>query len=104
MTRTHIWVYTVLLAPLAVAPWLIGGTSWLYGSVAVVLSLLFIACAIPVARRDAIMGQGDPMREEIRLFKFSIVYLFVLFAALVADRICEAQGWISGGVFAGGLI
>jgi len=104
VTRTHIWVYTVLLAPLAVAPWLIGGTSWLYGSVAVVLSLLFIACAIPVARRDAIMGQGDPMREEIRLFKFSIVYLFVLFAALVADRICEAQGWISSGVFAGGVI
>ena len=103
VTRNHIWVYTLLLAPLAIAPWLIGATSWIYGSVAVVLSALFIALAIPVARRNAIMGEGDPMREEIRLFKYSIVYLFVLFAALVADRMLEAQGWIGAGYFAGGI-
>ncbi|MEO1730064.1 MAG: heme o synthase [Pseudomonadota bacterium] len=107
VTRNHIWVYTLLLAPLAIAPWLIGSTSWIYGSVAVVLSALFIALAIPVARRNAIMGPkeegGDPMREEIRLFKYSIVYLFVLFAALVADRMFEAQGWIGAGYFAGGI-
>ena len=39
-TRRQILAYTVLLAPVAVAPWLIGGTSWVYGSVAVVLSML----------------------------------------------------------------
>ena len=44
------------------------------------------------------------MAEEIRLFKFSIVYLFVLFAALVADRVLEAQGLIGAGVFGGGLL
>ena len=103
VTRNHIWVYTLLLAPLAIAPWLIGATSWIYGSVAVVLSALFIALAIPVARRNAVMGEGDPMREEIRLFKYSIVYLFVLFAALVADRMLEARGWIGAGYFAGGI-
>ena len=106
-TRTHIGVYTVLLAPLAVAPWLIGGTSWVYGTTAVALSLLFIVLAVPVVRRDAVMGPkeegGDPMLEEIRLFKFSIVYLFVLFAALVLDRVLEAQGWIGPSILAGGV-
>ncbi|MEM7690745.1 MAG: heme o synthase [Pseudomonadota bacterium] len=102
-TRNHIWVYTLLLAPFTVAPWVIGGTSWIYGTTAVALSLLFIALALPVARRDAVMGAGDPMLEEIRLFKFSIVYLFVLFAALVADRVLEAQGLIGPGILAGGI-
>jgi protoheme IX farnesyltransferase len=102
-TRSHICFYTLLLTPIAIAPWMIGGTSWVYGSVAVVLSLLFIALALPVTRRNAVMGEGDPMREEIRLFKFSIVYLFVLFAALVADRVLEAQGLIGPGMLAGGV-
>ncbi|MEM6856662.1 MAG: heme o synthase [Pseudomonadota bacterium] len=102
-TRNHIWVYTLLLAPITVAPWLISGTSWIYGTTALALSALFIALAIPVARRDAVIGEGDPMAEEIRLFKFSIVYLFVLFAALVADRVLEAQGLIGSGLFAGGV-
>ncbi|NQX95029.1 MAG: protoheme IX farnesyltransferase [Erythrobacter sp.] len=103
-TRNHIWVYTLILAPLAISPWLIGGTSWVYGTTAVALSLLFIAMAVPVARRNAVMGEGDPMAEEIRLFKFSIVYLFVLFAALVADRVLEAQGLIGPGILAGGIV
>ena len=103
VTRNHIWIYTLMLTPLAIAPWLIGGTSWVYGTVAVALSLLFIALAAPVVRRNAAMGEGDPMAQEKRLFKFSIVYLFVLFAALVADRVLEAQGLIGPGLLAGGV-
>ena len=108
VTRNHIWVYTLLLGPIAIAPWLIGGTSWVYGSVAVVLSALFIALAVPVALRNAVMGPaaegGDAMLEEKRLFKFSVVYLFVLFAALVADRVLEAHGVIGPGLLAGGVL
>ena len=36
---------------------------------------------------------NDPMKPEKRLFAFSILYLFVLFAMLVADRLATLQGW-----------
>ncbi len=96
-TRRQVLAYTVLLAPIAVAPWLIGETSWVYGSVAVALSLLFFALAVPVGTRDR--KDKDTMQPEKTLFKFSIYYLFVLFGALVADRILENQGLIGPGVF-----
>ncbi|WP_108791618.1 heme o synthase [Erythrobacter sp. Alg231-14] len=98
-TRRQILAYTVLLAPVAIAPWVIGGTSWVYGSVAVVLSVLFFALAVPVGTR--VRSDDDQMAQEKLLFKFSIFYLFALFAALVADRILAAQGVIGPGVLAG---
>ena len=78
-------------------PWLIGGTSWVYGSVAVVLSVLFFALAVPVGTRTR--SEVDSMTPEKTLFKFSIYYLFVLFAALVADRMLAMNGLIGPGVF-----
>ncbi len=93
VTRRQIMFYILLLTPVAIAPWAIGGTGWIYGSVAVVLSALFIALALPVATR--MKAADDKMLPEKRLFKYSIVYLFVLFAALVADRVAAYQGWIA---------
>lgn len=98
-TRRQILAYTVLLAPVAVAPWLLGGTSWIYGSVAVVLSLLFFVLAVPVGTRSR--ADEDAMTPEKTLFKFSIYYLFVLFGALVADRVLANQGLIGTGYFGG---
>jgi len=92
-TRRQIMFYTLLLAPIAVAPWYIGGASWIYGSVAVVLSALFLVLAVPVFTRTR--AEVDAMTPEKTLFKFSIVYLFVLFAALVLDRVAAYQGWIA---------
>lgn len=97
-TRRQILAYTVLLAPVAIAPWVIGGTSWVYGSVSVVLSALFFALALPVGLRDRKEGEGH--QPEIRLFKFSVLYLFILFAALVADRMLAANGLIGPGMLA----
>lgn len=97
-TRRQVLAYTVLLAPFTIAPWAIGGTSWVYGSVAVVLSALFLALAVPVGLRNR--GEGEGMQPEITLFKFSIYYLFVLFAALVADRLLAANGLIGPGMLA----
>jgi len=98
VTRQHILVYTLVLAPLAIAPWAIGGTSWIYGSVALALSVLFIALAVPVFK-EARSGT-DPLAPEKRLFRFSIFYLFILFGALVVDRMLAARGLIGEGVLA----
>ena len=90
-TRRQIWWYTVLLAPVAIAPWYIGGTGWIYGMTAVTLSGLFLLLAWPVGARMC-ADEGDKMLPEKKLFKFSIYYLFALFAALVADRAFYGQG------------
>ena len=92
-TRRQIWWYTLALSPIAIAPWAIGGTSWIYGMTAVTLSALFILLAWPVGTR--MRAAEDKMLPEKKLFKFSIYYLFALFAALVLDRVAAYQGWIA---------
>lgn len=84
-TRRQILVYSVLLLPLSMVPWWIGGTGMVYGIAAGILSVLFLLFAIPVGLRER-NGDDDPMLAERRMFKFSILYLFLLFGALVADR------------------
>ena len=87
-TRRQILAYSVVLAPVALAPWLIGGAGAIYGAAALALSLLFVALAVPVGLRS-----GDAaMIPEKRLFKFSILYLFALFAVLVIDRVLSQSG------------
>ncbi len=83
-TRRQILAYSIIMAAAGVAPWPLGLTGWIYGGVTAVLGLIFIAFAIAVARNDA--TEPKMMGPEKRLFAFSILYLFVLFAALVADR------------------
>jgi heme o synthase len=89
-TRRQILVYSLVLLPVAVAPWLIGGTGIVYGLAALALSLAFLGFAVPVGLGRT--STAAPMRPEKRLFKFSIVYLFALFAALVADRLLAKAG------------
>lgn len=88
-TRRQIFAYSVLLLPLTLLPVFLpksdGGPGWIYGVSAGVLSTLFLLLAIRVGfrvRRD----EEDAMKPEKQLFAFSVLYLFALFAALVADR------------------
>jgi heme o synthase len=87
-TRAQIMLYSVVLAAAVVAPWVLGLTGFIYGAAAMALSAIFLALAIRVWRNHAI----DPalMGPEKRLFGFSILYLFILFGALVADRLLLA--------------
>jgi protoheme IX farnesyltransferase len=87
-TRRQILLYSLILLPVSLAPWWIGGTGGIYGAAALVLSGLFVVLAVPVAFRRS--GEDDRMKPEKRLFSFSILYLFALFTALVADRMILA--------------
>jgi len=72
-------LYTVILWPLALAPTLLGVAGYVYGAAAVILSALFTAAAVRV-------WYDDTDASAKRMFGFSILYLFLLFALLALDR------------------
>jgi len=89
-TRRQIFAYALILFAVSLAPWWIGGVGAIYGVSALVLSAVFVALCVPVALRRA--EEGDKMKPEKRLFGYSVLYLFALFTALVADRLILGQG------------
>jgi protoheme IX farnesyltransferase len=83
-TRLQIFLYSLALAVSAVAPYALGLTGLVYGISAAVLSAIFVAMSAIVLANKAQPPSG--MKPERRLFAFSILYLFALFALLVVDR------------------
>jgi protoheme IX farnesyltransferase len=83
-TRVQIGLYTLPMAAAAIAPWPLGLAGAFYGLVAIVTTAVFGAMALHVALRTT--GADDAMRPEKRLFAYSILYLFMLFGALVVDH------------------
>ena len=83
-TRRQIFIYSLPMAAVAVAPWPLGLAGAIYGVAAVALNLFFLVLSFAVMRNRA--TEPAAMGPEKRLFGFSVFYLFALFAALVADR------------------
>jgi protoheme IX farnesyltransferase len=79
-TRRQILLYTLVLAPLGAAPWLLGYAGLIYGIAALVTGAIMIALALRVRAER----QGHTASKQ--LFAFSILYLFLLFAMLLVDR------------------
>jgi protoheme IX farnesyltransferase len=81
-TRKQIFAYSLLLAPAGVLPWAIGPASAFYGLSAAVLGTMFVwrAYAVLVTEADDLS-----MKSEKKLFRFSIVYLFLIFVELLFD-------------------
>ncbi|MGC6497309.1 MAG: heme o synthase [Candidatus Puniceispirillaceae bacterium] len=88
-TRRQILIYALLLAPLGVLPTLIGMSSVFYGLLAGALGANFIRLAWQLFRTPS----DDAAR---RLFGFSIIYLFLLFLALVIDQALVAGPLLAG--------
>ena len=84
VTRTQIGLYTMPMAVVAILPWPLGLVGPIYGIVASVTTAVFALLALNVAVRTT--RADDRMTPEKRLFSYSILYLFVVFGALVADR------------------
>jgi heme o synthase len=82
-TKRQILLYTGVLVPVSLAPWLLGYAGLLYGVIAVAAGA-FMAL---LAWRIWTAAEGRPTDLAARrLFGFSILYLFALFAGLLADR------------------
>jgi protoheme IX farnesyltransferase len=86
-TRRQILLYTLILVPLGIAPWVFGYTGALYGITAVLTGAIMLTLGWQVLRESR-----PAERASRKLFAFSILYLFLLFAVLLVER-----GW-------GGLI
>ncbi len=91
-TRAHILVYTLLLAPVAIWAALtsIGGPLTL--AVAVVLNAGFVIGAVRIWRRDESVAGTDKYGTEKGFFSFSLLYLFLHFAAFLAEAALKPYG------------
>ena len=78
-TRLHILLYSFALLATTVLPYPVGMSGWLYLVSALVLGAIFISYAWRLYR-----AYSDELSRK--LFRFSILYLSLLFAALLADH------------------
>jgi protoheme IX farnesyltransferase len=81
VTTRQILIYSCLLVLASELPWVLGFTGIIYGAIAALCGALFLLVALQLKR-----SSGADRRVAHRLFVFSIVYLFVLFAALLIDH------------------
>ena len=94
-TRRQIFLYSLVLVPCGVAPWLLGFSGPVYGVVSALLGANFLRHAYAVLR----MSDTDAaMLPAKKLFRFSIVYLFALFTLLLAEGVYQSFLPGSGGL------
>jgi len=88
-TRREILIYSVILALCSLAPTLLGFAGFVYGVVAALAGAGFVGLAVRVYRsREGAAGE----RAARDLFAYSILYLFLLFAVLLAEAIGTGAG------------
>jgi protoheme IX farnesyltransferase len=91
-TRRQIWIYSLLLAPVALGLGLTSVAGPVYLAAAVGLNAIFLKHAFTVWRRDEATAEADGFAAEKRLFRFSLSYLFLHFGALLADAALRLSG------------
>ncbi len=92
VTRNHVLGYTLALVPVAMG---IGFTSiggYVYLAVATVLNMLFLKGAFDVWRRDEAAAEADGYKVEKALFRLSLSYLFLHFAAILVEATLRSFG------------
>jgi protoheme IX farnesyltransferase len=80
-TKRQILIYSVLLLPISIMPWVLGFADTVYAVIAILSSATMISLAAALRRSTGVTEAG----AAGRLFGFSIAYLFILFASLLAD-------------------
>ena len=92
VTRAHILVYTLALAPVAVGAGFtsIGGPVYLAAALA--MNAWFILGAVRIWRRDETMAEADGYAVEKAFFRFSLYYMFLHFVAFLVEAALKTQG------------
>ena len=91
-TRKQILIYSILLAPIGMLPAILGFASFAYGIASAALGVGFVILAIRVYRME---DSDATMLPAKRLFGFSILYLFLLFAMLLVERCLGLLGFVA---------
>jgi len=78
-TRLHVLLYTVVLLAGSLLPFIYGMSGWIYLASALALGFAFLGYAIALWRR-----YSDELARKT--FRFSIIYLMLMFAALLVDH------------------
>jgi protoheme IX farnesyltransferase len=81
-TRKQILIYSALMLPVGLLPWLCGYTSALYGAIAFAGGVAMLAFAARLSKAE---GENAAEQAAKHLFAYSVLYLTVLFAALLVD-------------------
>jgi protoheme IX farnesyltransferase len=88
-TRRQILLYSIALALVGMAPWFLGYRGAIYGATALLVGVLMIALAVRV-RNEREGERADHAAR--RLFAFSILYLFIVFAVLLIEAGLAGRG------------
>ena len=78
-TKNQIAIYSLILGPLGVLPYVIGMSSVIYGVISAALGAVFIWRAFK-------LRAADDLAPAMPLFKYSLYYLTILFLALIGDK------------------
>jgi protoheme IX farnesyltransferase len=92
VTRKHILVYTILLAPVALGLCFTSIAGPTYIAAAVILNALFLKGAVDIWRRDEAAAEADKYKVEKGFFKLSLAYLFLHFGAILMDASLKSWG------------
>lgn len=87
-TKLNILLYSVILLPIAIAPYFLGFAGLAYLVASLALNIYFIYCALRLyllASNETELDQATKSWAR-KTFLFSILYLFAIFATLVADK------------------
>ena len=91
-TRRHILVYAMLQAALAVGLAFTSVGGLIYLAVALVCNVIVLKDALRIWRRDEVDAEADNFKAERAFFRFSLLYLFVHFLAILAEALLAPYG------------
>ncbi len=81
-TKRQILIYSAILLPIGMSPWLFGFAGAIYGALSAISGGIMVALSIRLRRADG--AAADRIAKQV--FGFSILYLFLLFAVLLGEH------------------